>query len=248
MFRFLIPKKHTSISRLSFKNDCHTHLLPGVDDSRLDIAASRTIITDMASRGIEQIYLTPHVIAGLYPNSNEHLRATFTSFIEELALPDNISSRLNLSAEYMVDEKFHKTVSDADSVKNLLKLANDRVLIEMSYLQPSPQLDEVIFKLSLEGLIPVLAHPERYIFLYDKRHEYDRLAQLGVEFQLNILSASGVYGKESIKSVEYIMQRGLYKHIGTDIHSTNQYQTILASKIDSKIAKYGSEQGLWSLL
>lgn len=248
MFRFLIPKKHISISRLSFKHDCHTHLLPGVDDSRLDIAASRTIITDMASRGIERIYLTPHVIDGVYQNTEQNLKATFASFVQELALPDDISARLSLAAEYMVDENLHKIVTDPDSIKNLLKLESDRVLIEMSYLQFSPQLDEVIFALTLNGLTPILAHPERYVYLYGKDKEYDRLAGLGVEFQMNILSATGVYGKDSLKSLEYILKRGYYKYVGTDLHSTNQYRTILNSEIDSKIARLGSEQRLWDIL
>ncbi|MFX7052486.1 CpsB/CapC family capsule biosynthesis tyrosine phosphatase, partial [Acinetobacter baumannii] len=62
-----------------------------------------------------------------------------------------------VAAEYMVDEKFIDLLMREDS---LLCMAQNKVLIEMSYVAPSPFIETALFRLNIQGYKPILAHPE----------------------------------------------------------------------------------------
>jgi tyrosine-protein phosphatase YwqE len=77
----------------------------------------------------------------------------------------------------------------------LLTFGKNFILIEMSYIAASPNIEQVIFALRLKGLIPVIAHPERYNFYHANFEHYQRLIDLGCLLQVNLLSLLGYYGK-----------------------------------------------------
>ena len=53
--------------------DCHSHLLPGVDDGVRSLDESLQILADMESAGIRKVWLTPHIMEDM-PNTTERLR------------------------------------------------------------------------------------------------------------------------------------------------------------------------------
>lgn len=91
----------------------------------------------------------------------------------------------------------------------------------MSYLAPSPNLDQVIFDLRVAGYQPVLAHPERYNFYHFQFNQYQRLRDSGCWFQINLLSLSGYYGKPIKKIAEKLITENMVEMIGTDMHHQN---------------------------
>ena len=91
----------------------------------------------------------------------------------------------------------------------------------MSYISAPINLHEVLFKLKLNGYVPVLAHPERYRFLFRDLDIYYKLKKIGCKFQLNLLSTTGFYGKDITIMSEKLLNRGLIDFVGSDIHSIN---------------------------
>jgi hypothetical protein len=71
----------------------------------------------------------------------------------------------------MVDGEFENYIN-AD--KPLLTFGKNLVLIEMSYVAASSNIEQVIFQLRIKGLQPVLAHPERYNYYLGTPDQYDR--------------------------------------------------------------------------
>jgi protein-tyrosine phosphatase len=61
----------------------------------------------------------------------------------------------------MMDDSFSKLMES----EKLLTLKDNYLLVEMSYINPPMQLYDIIFDIRIAGYQPVLAHPERYIFL-----------------------------------------------------------------------------------
>ena len=57
-------------------SDCHSHILPGVDDGVSDIQKSIEILAYMESVGISQVWCTPHIMDD-YPNQTDVLQAKF---------------------------------------------------------------------------------------------------------------------------------------------------------------------------
>jgi protein-tyrosine phosphatase len=71
----------------------------------------------------------------------------------------------------------------------------------------------------MKDYIPVLAHPERYTYYYNKKEFYRTLKKLGCLFQLNLLSLSDHYGKSIQKAGMYLMDENLIDFVATDTHN-----------------------------
>jgi tyrosine-protein phosphatase YwqE len=67
------------------------------------------------------------------------------------------------------------------------------------------------------GYRPVLAHPERYAYMNDE--DYKQLKDMGVLFQLNFVSLTGLYGSSVRKRAEHLLKVSCYDLMGSDIHS-----------------------------
>jgi tyrosine-protein phosphatase YwqE len=91
----------------------------------------------------------------------------------------------------------------------------------MSYLAPSPNLDQVIFDLRLAGLQPIIAHPERYNYYHHNFEAYKKMKDSGCWFQVNLLSLAGYYGKHIKKAGEKLIAEGMIDLVGTDMHHMN---------------------------
>ena len=78
--------------------DCHSHLLPGVDDGVRTAEESFRILEEMERQGIRKLWLTPHIMEDI-PNTTDTLKTRFRTLCESYR--GNI--RLELAAEYMLD-------------------------------------------------------------------------------------------------------------------------------------------------
>ena len=213
------------------KRDIHNHLLPGVDDGFRNAEDSLKAIKRMADQGCKEIVFTPHMNPDVYPDENEaHFREVYDDFITRI--PADWGVETWLAAEYMVVKDFQKRAAD----KELLTYKGGSILIEMSYYYLSENIEETVFALNTEGHRPILAHPERYLYMADNLHKFDRLRDMGCQFQLNRLSLSGIYGGESLKILNYLLSRGMYDFMATDLHTLSQLDKLADIKVRNKIA------------
>jgi tyrosine-protein phosphatase YwqE len=65
---------------------------------------------------------------------------------------------------------------------------------------------------------PIIAHPERYIYLVNNKDFYEELKDIGCLFQLNTLSLTNHYGKSVHELAQYLIKKGYYDLVGTDLH------------------------------
>ena len=216
---------------IGLKTDVHSHILPGVDDGSPDIGHSLKIISGLRELGIRRLTFTPHVSRSIFKNPASDLREQFSRFKEQI--PSDFSGlELHLAAEYMIDEFF-------DETDERLLFPDGHILIEMSYYERSRTIRETVYKLYMEGLRPVLAHPERYVFyqrVFDKKkgiEELKTLKDMGCQLQLNVLSLTGAYGKKSLDVVRWLLDNRMYDFIGTDIHSAHQTGHYNGFKVNS---------------
>ncbi|KAF2517334.1 tyrosine-protein phosphatase [Flavobacterium foetidum] len=201
--------------------DIHSHLLPGIDDGANSMAKSMQLVQSFQDLGISQIITTPHISHYVWNNSV----ATIISKLKEtqLALEDNkIQIPIRTAAEYFMDDWFENHFKE----EKLLTLKDNYVLVEMSYLNAPVQLYKILFEIQVAGYIPVLAHPERYIFYHKNFAEYEKLKKSGCLFQLNLLSTVGYYGDQVTKTAEQLLKKGMYDFAGTDIHHQNHIKSL----------------------
>ena len=67
-----------------------------------------------------------------------------------------------------------------------------------------------------KGYTPILAHPERY--LYMKKEDYEALKAQGILFQRNLFSLRGQYGERVQKRCRQLLKWQMYDFVGTDLH------------------------------
>lgn len=192
--------------------DIHSHILPGIDDGAKDVTQSLELIKEMKKLGFSKIIGTPHTYPGLYENSIESIKGAYKK-VKEKGIKD---IDIDFSSEYMLDNTIIEKVRN----KKILCLKDNYVLIEMSFIAKPIGLYELIYEIKVNGFLPVLAHPERYLFLENLK-EYDKLKKFGCLFQANLLSFTNHYGKRVNDRLNKLISRNLIDFVGSDIHNTN---------------------------
>ncbi len=189
--------------------DYHSHLLPGVDDGVQTLADTLEILSQYEKFGIEKVWLTPHIMEDI-PNTTTYLRERFN----ELTNGYRGNIVLRLASENMLDNLFEERLGKND----LLPIGErgDHLLVETSYFTPPIDLYGTLRRIKSKGYYPLLAHPERYAYMTDE--DYSRLKNIGVKFQLNLFSLTGIYGVTARKRALMMISRNYYDVIGTDIH------------------------------
>ena len=203
----LFEKKKSAISVFEGYVDAHCHILPGVDDGVQSLESSLRILDRYEKAGAKGVCFTPHVMEDV-PNTPEELRERF----ENLKANYTGSLKLSLASENMMDELFEKRLSE----KRFLPIGGVRLLVETSYYNPPINMDELLYGVSSAGYFPILAHPERYVYMDEK--DYSRLKERGIAFQLNLSSLIGCYGKVAQAKAERMLSKGMYDYLGTDLH------------------------------
>ena len=183
--------------------DCHSHLLPGVDDGVQSMEESLQILREMEQQGIRRVWLTPHIMEDI-PNETLALQRKFRELLQQY----RGAVELKLAAEYMLDNLFEERLEK-----------EDLLLLEEGKLQ----------RIQKKGYYPLLAHPERYEYM--QKEDYNTLKEEHISFQLNLPSLAGMYGKHVQKKAEDLLKAGMYDRMGGDTHSCHRYQQMLFSSI-----------------
>lgn len=208
---FCFFKNHTigETGILNGLTDWHSHILPGVDDGFRSMEDSLEALSRYESLGISEVWLTPHVMEDV-PNATEVLKNRFS----ELCDAYKGALRLHLAAEYMMDSLFERRLRDRDLLP--LGTGGKHLLVETSYFNPPAGLVEILKSIKAAGYFPVLAHPERYMYM--DMEDYSALTDSGVRLQLNLCSLVGMYGKEVQKKAFRLLRKGYFSIAGTDLH------------------------------
>ncbi len=213
---FSIFQKNTQKLPKDFSHigvDLHSHLIPGIDDGAPDMHTALQLIRELQALGYKKLITTPHIMSDLYPNTKQEILQGLEQ-LQKALIAAQIDIEVAAAAEYYMDEYFENIIRNEE----ILALPGNRVLVEMSFVTAPPNLFHYIFKLQTKGYRPILAHPERYLFLKKNYNEYARLKEYGCEFQLNLLSLAGYYGKPSQELAFKLLKNKMIDYLGTDLH------------------------------
>lgn len=134
--------------------DLHTHLLPGVDDGARTFDESVRVLTQFAEQGVTRVVCTPHLRA------TEATEAPFTrnaALLAELRQRIGATPALSLGWEIMLDRP------GADFTRTAVRLGGAAaVLVEFPRAGIPPRAVDELYRIRASGIVPVVAHPERY--------------------------------------------------------------------------------------
>ncbi|MES2180455.1 MAG: CpsB/CapC family capsule biosynthesis tyrosine phosphatase [Gemmatimonadota bacterium] len=134
--------------------DIHCHLLPGVDDGSQSVEQSLPVLDRFAADGVEVLVLTPHLTVTQIPTAPWERNL---AILEELKTVAPRSLELRLGWEIMLDEP------GGDLRPAHLHLGGSRaVLVEFPHMRVPITAGDELYRIRCSGVVPVLAHPERY--------------------------------------------------------------------------------------
>jgi protein-tyrosine phosphatase len=192
--------------------DIHCHILPGLDDGSPDIATSVAMACLATSVGISTVVGTPHWMEDEHETDPDIVRRTASNLQAELN-GRNIPLTVLPGNEALICPDLPERVKKGD----VLTLAGKgtHLLLELPYEDLPDYADDVIFHLQLQGLIPVLAHVERYAYIRSDWHVLERLVQHGCLAQVNAASLVHAAGDHLAQD---LIDRGLIACTATDAH------------------------------
>ena len=218
---FSIFKRKSTPQPLFFHTDIHCHIIPGIDDGARNLDESLQLVDAMADLGFSRIFASPHITQGTFENTPDTIAGPFRELREALTAKGS-PVQLEHWAENRIDDILYQNVAEG----KLLSIPGDRVLIENSFMQEPWNLDKLVFDLQVKGYTPILAHPERYSYYRGRADYLNNLVQAGLSFQVNLLSLAGQYGPNEKKAAETLIERGLVRYLGSDIHRMQHVETI----------------------
>jgi protein-tyrosine phosphatase len=194
--------------------DIHHHCLPGVDDGPREWEEAVEMCRTSLAEGIDTIVATPHVLRGRWKTFSI---AELEARIDELRGRVGDSPRLLLGSEYFFS---HDAVELLAGGAAIVPLAGSRyVLIELAANSVPPMFEQPLYRMQLDGWIPVLAHPERNLVFQQHPELLASLIGHGARVQLTLTSLTGEFGPEAKRSGHELLRRRLVHFAATDAHN-----------------------------
>ncbi|WP_435354455.1 tyrosine-protein phosphatase [Emticicia sp. SJ17W-69] len=213
------------------KVDIHSHLIPGIDDGSPDMETSLHFLGKLSELGYKKVITTPHIMTDFHPNDSKTILSGLTALKSELKAK-GINIEVEAAAEYFLDTTFEKLLAEGD----ILSFgAKKYVLVEMSFIQSTPNFEEIIFNLLTKGYTPILAHPERYTYWQENSRVFRHIQDLGCLMQVNIPSLLGYYGKPVKNLAIQMIKSGYIDFLGTDLHHIRHLDLFIEGKHNSEI-------------
>lgn len=219
--------------------DIHSHILPGLDDGAQDIYDTLEMVQLAARSGITAMVATPHCnIPGGYENyfsdkyveTIEQVRAA----VHEEELPVQILPGMEAFATPDLPE----VIRDG----KIMTLNQSRYLLVEFNFGEDPEFAELITQeVQKCGVIPVIAHPERYEFVQNDPNIVYRWRKAGYPIQVNKGSFQGKFGRRAANAAYLLMDHHLVSVVASDAHSPYQRTPYMAEAFEELLQEYPEE-------
>jgi protein-tyrosine phosphatase len=205
-------------TRIKVLIDTHLHILPGIDDGPETVQESLALAHALVQEGIRVAIATPHYNDAFPRRPATEIQARVNDLQQQLDR-DGIPLRLFAGHEALIKPGL---VEDIQAGR-LATLNHGRyLLLELWNSSWIPETERVIFTLRAHGIVPIIAHPERYRTIQKDPARLAALIQQGALAQLTASSLIGAQGKTIRRCAETLLKRGLVHFIASDAHGLHR--------------------------
>jgi len=186
--------------------DIHSHLLPGVDDGAPTPEVSVAVLRRFAAQGVRVVVCTPHLNATEAPRVDHD---AYAAAFARLAQRAPTAPTLERGWEIMLD------APGCDLSAPELRLGRSRaVLVEFPRTRLPVRGGEELARLRALGLVPVVAHPERYVGCTADYVREWRAAGAAIQTDATMLLGSG----PMTRLARRLLEEGLVDCLASDNH------------------------------
>ena len=216
--------------------DFHSHILPGIDDGSESPEQSLAMLRMEAEQGVTHVVATPH----FYAKHNTPQRFLEKRDRAEAMLRQELAKHSDLpQLSIGAEVSFFRGMSDSEMLQQLTIRDTRSILIEMP---PPPWQDAVYRELEdiwrKRGIIPIIAHIDRYIGPFRTYGIPQSLEGLPVLVQAN---ASFFLDRVTSPMAMRMLRRDQIQLLGTDCHNTTDRKPNLGPAIQRIEQKLGSD-------
>jgi protein-tyrosine phosphatase len=212
--------------------DLHCHILPGIDDGAVDMQTSIDMARIAAEDGIETIVATPHIKDTL------HSTVKLGALVSQLNINlkhQNIPVNVLLGADVFALLN-HSRLKD-------YTINNSRyILIEFPHNYLPSNSKEILFSLAIQGLCPIITHPERNLAIMKKPDLLLDMLYGNVLVQITAGSLTGEFGRDEQACARYLLREKAVHFIATDAHSANFRRPVLSEGLKYAVKIIGKER------
>lgn len=210
--------------------DIHAHILPGLDDGADSPETALMMAYAAVESGVTAIIATPHCNQrGLYENyASPELAGRLERLRGEIAAA-GIPLELYPGMEVFGTRDVPRLLREG----KLLTLNGSRyLLIEFAFREDPLYMDRLVHALLDDGVIPIVAHPERYVHLQDIPDIlYDWVCD-GIGVQINKGSLFGKFGRHAQQLAMALLWNDLVSCVASDAHGAEMRTTEMADAQD----------------
>ncbi len=219
--------------------DIHTHTLYGLDDGSESFEMSLKMLSMASKGGTKNIILTPHCnIPGGYLN---YMNSTIAGRFEKLKdaakefVPDiNLYLGMEVYASNDILELIRRGMA--------ITLNRSRyLLVEFNFEESPLYVFKVLQNIQKAGIVPVLAHPERYAFVQQEPYIVHDLIRAGIIIQINRGSILGKFGSQPKAAADYLLKHSMVHIVASDGHRSYSRAPILYDAYAEVEKHYGKE-------
>jgi protein-tyrosine phosphatase len=217
--------------------DLHCHFIAGIDDGAPSPEEGVAMLRGLHEMGFDRVIATPHMRIGMFENQKADLVKAFertrAGIADITGLPE-----VGLGCEHYFDDVVYGRLRSGEG----LPYPGERaVLLEFYGVDFPPVVVERLFDLRRQSLLPVIAHPERYRYLWSKPEALEKLVDSGIAALLDTAAVIGKYGREPQRAAEMMLERGLYHAACSDAHRAADVADV-ARGVERIAELYGDEE------
>ena len=196
--------------------DLHCHILPSIDDGSKGVDESLEMAHEAYNCGFSSIFCTSHFMEENHIDQDEN--QVILNNLREKLIYESIDLNLYSGNEVYISTEVMNWINRSE----FQTLNHGKYfLMELPMGSKVSYLNPIIFKCALNGLVPIIAHPERYRFVQDDPNSLIPFIESGVLFQMNYGSIIGLYGREVLKTAKILLKSDMIHFFGTDAHRKN---------------------------
>jgi len=211
--------------------DLHAHVLPAVDDGAIDLPEALAMLRAAVADGTRVLCATPHALGPTYDVARERAEIAVAA-LRVAAAEAGIDLDLRLGGEV-----WYRTDLDALARAGRLPTFSPPgsppgrryVLVEFPPTHVPPEASEVLFRLRLEGVTPVIAHPERNPSFWHKPADAVALRTQGALLQVTASALTGGFRDAARDCAKALARAGAIDLIASDCHHADRRPPGLAS-------------------
>jgi protein-tyrosine phosphatase len=203
--------------------DLHSHYLPSLDDGATGMEMSVEMIRAITGLGFTDLYATPHQRAGMFMPARASIDDAFARVTAEVTRAE-APPKLGLGAENFWDDVFlgrlrQRAVPTYGDTRAFLFEVNPQLM--------PPGIDNELFQIHVQGYLPVMAHPERYVAIQRDPSLAERLGKHAVML-IDLAALEGAHGKQEMKAARRLVLDGLAHAAASDIHRPEDGKAVAA--------------------